>query len=194
MGTVSTEACKGSDTAGGLVGYMPSGVLLLSGQVTTEVNQYSNSANRGWILGKRGNTLVCSTSEWIPKGNGYNDIGNWGQVLQVQDKSKLDGLLTFDNQNHTVTVEDLESSMTIKSAKDFAAAALRLQLDSKGALIIPADIDFDDTVNLSLSGIIDLNNTGLTGFQRDYMDAEVADVTLEGTNNATFFYGISKIP
>lgn len=200
VGTVTTSACKGSDTAGGLVGYMPSGVLWLSETVNTEVNQYSNSANRGWILGYRDNTLVYSTIEWTPKGNGYNDIGNWGQVVQVT--GDLAGLVTPDATNHTVTVCAANGSYTIGDAtpeRDFAAIALRFQLEHQenGALKITSDISDNDLKGdsekvITLNADVDLSGTGLTGFQRDYSTATVAkNVTLTGNNCSITFPDIT---
>lgn len=201
VGNVTTSACKGSDSAGGLVGNMPSGVLWLSGQVETSVHAESNSANRGWILGKRGNTLVYNThsytSGWNFNKASYNDIGNWGQVVQVT--GDLTGLVT-DNRDHTVTVNDAKASCTIgteNAVHDFAAIALRFQLEEKGALKITGDITDDglkggNEKGITLNADVDLSGTGFTGFQRDYSSATVAkSVKLSGDNHSITFPDIT---
>lgn len=202
VGAVKTTACKGSDSAGGLVGNMPSGVLWLSGQVETGVHSSSSGNNRGWILGNRGNTLVYSTIEWTPKGNGYNDIGNWGQVLQIYTGSKLDGLVTYNSNEHTVTVNDADKSCTIGEThpeRDFAAIALRFQLENQatGALKITDDITDsslkgDEAKVITLNADVNLSGTGVTGFQWDYSSATVAkNVTLNGNNHSISFPDIT---
>lgn len=186
VGNVTTSACKGSDSAGGLVGNMPSGVLWLSGQVETGVHAESNSANRGWILGKRGNTLVYNThsytSGWNFNKASYNDIGNWGQVVQVT--GDLTGLVT-DNRDHTVSVCAASGSYTIDTKKDFGAVALRCQLNENNALKFPDGdgIGKDSVIQITLSQDIDLNGTGFTGFQRD-KDSESIKVTIGGSESS----------
>ena len=182
------DIIKGNNAAGGLVGNMPSGVLCLDGNVSVATPE-GNQNNRGGILGSRGNTLVYTTdkgkTDWpYYNSSSCNAIGNWGQVIRADT---LSNLLTIDANKHTVTVVGLTND-TISTATDFAAAALRFQLDSKGALVIPEGTDFAHTVSLTLSGTIDLSDTGLTGFQRDYSEATAAPVTLTGSGDATIIF------
>lgn len=184
------NSLPGSSTCGGLVGYMPSGVLWLGGSVdVTGVTTGGNILqNRGWILGSRDNTLVFTDQlNWnYAKGNNTNDIGNWGQVLSIPNicTNSTDDLLTV--ADHKVTVAAATSgdnTYSIGSPLEFAAIALRLQLDNQetGALNIPDD--FSGDLNITLTNKIDLSGTGLTGFQRDYdTGVSALDVTIQGNN------------
>lgn len=178
---------KGNTTAGGLVGCFDSGVLELSGEISTQTPECDKQYYRGNLVGKRDNTLVFNTNDavWSFNENGLNDIGNWGQVLQVNETGGLTGLLTISG--HRVTVNGTNTDVNVSDKLSFAEAALRFQLDTKGALEITQDFDLDDNVVLSMSGTVDLNGTGLTGFQRDYASATSVQVTLS-TNNATVIF------
>ena len=193
------NSLPGSSTCGGLVGYMPSGVLWLGGSVdVTGVTTGGNILqNRGWILGSRDNTLVFTDQpNWnYAKGNNTNDIGNWGQVLSIPNicTNSTDDLLTV--ADHKVTVAAATSgdnTYSIGSPLEFAAIALRLQLDNQetGALNIPDD--FSGDLNITLTSDIVLSGTGLTGFQRDYEIGNAApSVTLTGTKEGSGAYSIT---
>lgn len=182
-GTVTIEKkdngpIKGTSTAGGLVGNMPSGVLRLNGTITPATPDCDKKANLGNILGWRDNTLVYTeAASWTYNADGNNDIGNWGQVICG---GKLGGLLTA--RDHKVTIAAPGDS--IGSEVDFAAAALRFQLSVKGVLQAKGALQFtgSDSVptSLTVSTSVDLSNTGITGFQRDYSSAEKVNVTLTG--------------
>lgn len=191
--TITKQAdIKGNDNAGGVVGLFNSGVLELSGNVTADTPTCNNNCYRGNYVGQRGNTLVFTTYKpndgWVYN-NGWNDIGNWGQVLQVYQGSGLEGLLTI--QNHTVTVTGTGTAVTDQLT--FAQAALRFQLDSvpEGALKVNDDFNLENDIVISLTGNIDLNGTGLTGFQRDTSKAEGVNVTLSCQNAAIAFPDIT---
>lgn len=189
---------KGTSTAGGLVGNMPSGVLRLNGTINAATPE-GDQSNRGGILGKNGNTLVYATASGATGWPYYNSsscnaIGNWGQVLRAD---KLPGL--FTEGTHTVTVSDLTATNTISSVTDFAAAALRFQLSVKGVLQAKGALQFtgSDSVptSLTVSTSVDLSETGITGFQRDYSSAEKVNVTLTGGENISItFPGITVYP
>ena len=202
-GTVTIEKkdndpIKGTSTAGGLVGNMPSGVLRLNGTINAATPE-GDQSNRGGILGKNGNTLVYATASGATGWPYYNSsscnaIGNWGQVLRAD---KLPGL--FTEGTHTVTVSDLTATNTISSVTDFAAAALRFQLSVKGVLQAKGALQFtgSDSVptSLTVSTSVDLSETGITGFQRDYSSAEKVNVTLTGGENISItFPGITVYP
>lgn len=192
VGTVTvnnTDTIKGNTTAGGLVGQFYSGVLELDGKVTAPTPSCGNSCYRGNYVGQRENALIYTTFKpdggWKFNVDG-NDIGNWGQVIQVYDE--LENLLTIEN--HTVTVTEMDANGIVNGLLPFAQIALRFQLDSIGALSISNDLNLND-VTLSLSGTINLSGTGLTGFQRDDSKAAKANVTLNCTNAEIIFPGIT---
>ena len=201
---------KGTNV-GGLVGSMPSGVLYIANdpegtnsfpQLSLTKLKENASATRGWILGNRGNTLVYTDiPNWsqLPSKSSddkeSNDTGVWGQVLRVD--GALSTLLTLNETEHTVTVkaptfQDESATAPNNSAKitsvlDFAAVALRLQLNPKGALTFDGgDFDSSGLVTISLSNSIDLNNTGLTGLTRDVNSnvnsTEVFNLTITGNS------------
>lgn len=186
------NSLPGSSTCGGLVGYMPSGVLWLGGSVdVTGVTTDGNILqNRGWILGSRDNTLVFTDQpNWnYAKGNNTNDIGNWGQVLSIPNicTNSTDDLLTVADHKVTVTSTD---NYSLGTKLDFAKVALGLQLESKGALEVTSIIG---GLDITLTSDIELTGTGLTGFQRDY-DSGVAalNVTLTGTKGEGGAYSIT---
>ncbi|MDO5141309.1 MAG: hypothetical protein Q4D40_07550, partial [Eubacteriales bacterium] len=178
VGTVSfNNSARGNNYAGGLVGKFDSGVLWIAGDADTVLPNCGNNKNKGNYVGYRGNTLVFSSYtsgegySWNFN-NGWNDIGNWGQVLQV---SALSGLLDL-SENHKVIVTG--TSDDDNAIVSFARIALKIQLESKGALEISNDF-VSNSINILLpEGRIDLSGTGLTGIQRDYRSAEIIDVSI----------------
>lgn len=189
---VNTEKkFAGNKAAGGLVGAMSSGVLALNVQPSIGSDIEGPNDKRGWVLGDRGNTLVYTTvANWATPADAKNtnDTGVWGQVLRAD---QLTGLITV-NPDHTVTVKApvtgfASTTATIGDKFDFAAVALRLQLNSQGALQFQ-DGDFDkaETVEITLESAItkpiDLNGTGLTGLTRDVNSTEVFNLTITGNN------------
>lgn len=199
----------GSSAAGGLVGAMPSGVLALDVQPTLGTDVEGPTDKRGWVLGDRGNTLVYTTvADWITPvdAKNTNDTGVWGQVLR---EDQLTGLITV-NSDHTVTVKAPASAygtdnegtpvaavtndVTINDKVDFAAVALRLQLNevTNGASTIGAlrlaggDVVTSGGITIRLENSIDLSGTGLTGLMQDrYTDTDGTSypVTILGNGN-----------
>ena len=175
--------------AGGLVGKMDSGVLYLHNVPTLNITNIPSGASRGWIVGNRGNALVCSEVDWTPiaKSNpdkNLNDTGIWGQVLQL---SKFDNdLVTLDSQNHNVSIRALPQkegdSYTVNTLTDFASVALRLQLSPKGMMSIEPGIS-GGAVNLNLNTNIDLTDTGLTGLTRDNSVGDNYGFDIQGNGN-----------
>lgn len=172
--TLNANSLSGSNS-GGLVGEMQSGVVYMNAAPTLEVPKFDKSGTHGWIVGKRGNALVCTNAAWTAPANGKdsqsnNDTGVWGQVLQL---SKFDtDLVKLDSANHTVTIKEptgSSGSYTAGSLTEFAALALRVQLNDVGMLKIPNDSEVDKakTITLTLGGDIDLTGTGLTGLTPD---------------------------
>ena len=181
----------GTGVAGGLIGTLDSGVLYLGDNpVLPTESSASNVNQRGWIVGNRGNALVCAAKNWAPSHNAdyqMNDTNPWGQVLQLK---KFDSsLIQLDTESRTVTVGSLPAmsgnSYVIGSLTDFAAVALRMQLNPTGALKIGGDFGNNSTVSLTLNADIDLNGTdlngtGLTGLTRDISTTDAFSVTLDG--------------
>ena len=175
--------------AGGLVGKMDSGVLYLHNVPTLNITTIPSGASHGWIVGNRGNALVCSKEAWNPIATSnpekqLNDTGIWGQVLQL---SKFeDNLVTLDSQNHNVSIRALPQKAgdyyPIGSLTDFASVALRLQLSPKGMMSIDSDIS-GGAVNLNLNTNIDLTGSGLTGLTRDNSVGENYSFNIQGNGN-----------
>ena len=183
--TLNAATIKGNN-CGGLVGKMDSGVLYLHSVPTLNITTIPSGASHGWIVGNRGNALVCSKVAWIPiaasnPDKELNDTGIWGQVLQL---SQFDAdLVTLDSQNHNVSIRALPQKegdyYAIGSLTDFASVALRLQHSSKGMLTIDSDIS-GGTVKLKLNTNIDLTGTGLTGLTRDNSVGEYYSFNIQG--------------
>lgn len=176
--------------AGGLVGDMQSGTVYMHSVPNLDSTAIYYGQTHGWIVGKRGNALVCAApaiTDW-PVGanrtaaNDNNDTGVWGQVLQL-NKFNAD-LVTLDSGNHTVTVRSLpaadDNGFTIGSLTDFAAVALRVQLNPMGMLVFDNDFADGAAVNLSLASDINLTNTGLTSLTRDCAVSETHSYSIQG--------------
>ena len=181
------------DNSGGLVGEMKSGAVYMNEVPTLNISDFAYGKTHGWIVGKRGNALVCAApaiTDW-PVGanrtaaNDNNDTGVWGQVLQL-DKFET-GLVTLDSANHTVTVRSLlatdDNGFTIGSLTDFAAVALRVQLTPNGMLVFDNDFADGAAVNLNLTVDIDLTDTGLTGLTRDCAVSETHSYSIQGNGH-----------
>ena len=186
--TIAVANLTGTN-AGGLVGNMVSGVLYLHNVPTLNITTIPSGASHGWIVGNRGNTLVCSKEVLPPIATSnpekqLNDTGIWGQVLQL---SKFDDdLVTLDSQNHNVSIRALPQKAgdyyAIDSLTDFASVALRLQLSPKGMMGIEPGIS-GGAINLTLNTNIDLTDTGLTGLTRDNSVGESYSFNIQGTGN-----------
>ena len=180
---VTASGLPGNSASGGLVGYMQKGVLYLGENIT--IAQPGSGGKNGWVLGDRDNTLVYTDQSWNPKKGTTNDIGGWGQVVRSDN---LPGVLTYDSALRTVTVaapNGSEGTYTVGSAAEFAALALRYQLNETNSLKFDGgDIQNGaaQTVNLT-ADVNDLENIGITGFQRDVNNAEKISVTLNGSGH-----------
>ena len=172
----------GTGVAGGLIGTLDSGVLYLGeNPVLPTESSASNVNQRGWIVGNRGNALVCAAKKWAPSHNAdcqMNDTNPWGQVLQL---TKFDSnLIQLDTESRTVTIGQPADLSSISSLTDFAAVALRMQLNPLDVLKIDGDFGNNATVSLTLNADIDLNGTGLTGLTRDTSTKDIFSITLDG--------------
>ena len=177
---VTASGLPGNSASGGLVGYMQKGVLYLGKDIT--IHQPGSGGKNGWVLGDRDNTLVYTDQSWNPKKGTTNDIGGWGQVVRSNN------LLTYDPAGRTVTVaapNGSEGTYTVGSAAEFAALALRYQLNETNSLKFEngdANLSVPQTIQLT-ADVNDLENIGITGFQRDVNNAEKISVTLNGNGH-----------
>lgn len=186
--TLNVATIQGNN-CGGLVGNMVSGVLYLHNVPDLTINDLAPGASHGWIVGNRGNALVCSKEVWNPIATSnpekqLNDTGIWGQVLQL---SKFeDNLVTLNSQTHNVSIRALPAKdgnyYTIGSLTDFASVALRLQLSPVGMMTIDSDIS-KGAVKLKLNTNIDLTGTGLTGLTRDNSVSENYGFDIQGNSH-----------
>lgn len=186
IGSIKVKFGNGTSntfSGGGVVGSLTNGVLRLSG--VTDMSQAvcgEASGTRGQIAGLRMSSLVYALGSGEGASSSYgsgwrfirssqvsyaDDIGTWGEVVRINDIENT--LVTFNNTAHTVKVAASVKNMT--SAADFAATALNMQLNDgdKGALLF-TDTGKRDTLlgsALTVSGEIDLEGTGITGFMRD---------------------------
>ena len=180
---VTASGLPGNSASGGLVGYMQKGVLYLGKDIT--ITEPGSGGKNGWVLGDRDNTLVYTDQSWNPKKGTTNDIGGWGQVVRSDN---LSGVLTYDPAERTVTVaapNGSEGTYTVGRAAEFAALALRYQLNETNSLKLDGgDIQNGaaQTVNLT-ADVNDLENIGITGFQRDVNNAAKISVTLNGNGH-----------
>ena len=180
---VTASGLPGNSASGGLVGYMQKGVLYLGKDIT--IHQPGSGGKNGWVLGDRDNTLVYTDQSWNPKKGTTNDIGGWGQVVR---SNNLPGVLTYDPAGRTVTVaapNGSEGTYTVGSAAEFAALALRYQLNETNSLKFEngdANLSVPQTIQLT-ADVNDLENIGITGFQRDVNNAEKISVTLNGNGH-----------
>lgn len=185
--TLNVATIQGNN-CGGLVGQMDSGVLYLHNVPTLTITNIPSGASHGWIVGNRGNALVCSKEVWNPIAASnpekeLNDTGIWGQVLQLSQFDE--NLVTLDSEHHNVSIRALPAKdgnyYAIGSLTDFASVALRLQLSPKGMLTIDSDIS-GGAVNLNLNTSIDLTGTGLTGLTRDNSVSESYGFDIQGND------------
>lgn len=177
---VTASGLPGNSASGGLVGYMQKGVLYLGKDIT--IHQPGSGGKNGWVLGDRDNTLVYTDQSWNPKKGTTNDIGGWGQVVRSNN------LLTYDPAERTVTVaapNGSEGTYTVGSAAEFAELALRYQLNETNSLKFDGgDIQNGAAQTIQLTADVnDLENIGITGFQRDVNHAEKISVTLNGNGH-----------
>lgn len=195
---LSDIVIAGQETAGGLVGEMNGGALYMAQKPTmdqTLMKIYSDKTDnryRGWIVGKRGNALVCSATEWpatIKDDYDINDTGRWGRVLDLME---IPGLVTVEDvtgrAGKKLTVSkcaESGGSYSVGTITDFAAVALRVQLQNKNStwFSIPSDIGNNGTVNITLDCNISLKDTGLTGLTRDHNSGDDLSFDINGSGN-----------
>ena len=85
-------------------------MLYLHNVPTLNITNIPSGASHGWIVGNRGNALVCSKEVWNPIATSnpekeLNDTGIWGQVLQLSQFDE--NLVTLDSEHHNVSIRAL---------------------------------------------------------------------------------------
>lgn len=191
---------------GGLVGHLVKGVLRLHGTTDLRGQKITTAYNHvGQIVGNNGDGLVYALgngSTLSKNGDGWSliryngadrsgsDIGNWGAVVRLGDKLTEvgGGALTFDQQVHTVTVNN-GNGENISSANAFAAYALAFDLSSAYTNDANSALKFKNTVNaaitqtVTLEGDIDLTGTGIVGIGKDSTEKNEKAQIFTGTFN-----------
>ncbi len=174
--TVKANDVSANQSVGGIVGkFNKNGVVRLGGE--TDLSDFypkDPNKNRCQLVGNRGNALIYSLSGWsfTRTSSKVIDDMDWGGVLRLNDSDMLesaDGVLSFDESGHTVTINGFNNnSITISNRADFARAALIMQHDSNDFVKYSGASRADMlAANISLSEDVDISGTGLTGFMRD---------------------------
>lgn len=193
------------DGRGGLVGHLVKGVLRLHGSTDLSGQKITTAYHHvGQIVGNNDNGLVYALGD----GNGLNaegsgwsltrysgadrggsDIGNWGAVIRLGDKLSEgnDGVVTFDQDAHTVRVKNGTGS-EISSANAFAAYVLAFDLSkaytgSSAALSFAHTVDATASQTVTLTGDIDLTGTSILGIGKDNIEKGATAQKFAGTLN-----------
>ena len=204
----SKNTANDVDGRGGLVGHLVKGVLRLHGTTDLSGQKITAAYNHvGQIVGNNGNGLVYA----LGNGNALSenkdgwslirykgtdrsgsDIGNWGAVVRLGTNltEGNDGALTFDQQAHTVTVNNGNGeNVNINNTNAFAAYALAFDLSSAYTNDINSALKFQSTVKttanqtVTLTGDIDLTGTGILGIGKDSTEKNENAQTFTGTFN-----------
>lgn len=193
---------------GGLVGHLVKGVLRLHGTTDLSGQKITAAYNHvGQIVGNNGNGLVYALGDrnaLSENGTGWSliryngadrsgsDIGNWGAVVRLGTNLTEDanGVLTFNQQAHTVTVNNgTGENVNINNTNAFAAYALAFDLssvytnDANSALKFQSTVKTTDNQTVTLTGDIDLTGTGILGIGKDSTEKNEKAQTFTGTFN-----------
>lgn len=174
--SVTANNVSANQSIGGIVGkFNKNGIVRLGGE-TDLSGFYPKDPNKNGcqIVGNRGNALIYSLSGWsfTRTTSKVIDDMDWGGVLRLNNSDLLesaDGVLSFDESGHTVTINGFpNNSITISNRADFACAALIMQHDSNDFVKYSGASRADMlAANISLSADVDISDTGLTSFMRD---------------------------
>lgn len=176
--TVTANNVSANQSVGGIVGkFNKNGVVRLGGETNlSEFYPKDPNKNGCQIVGNRGNALIYSLSGWsfTRTSSIVIDDMDWGGVLRLNNSDMLesaDGVLSFDESGHTVTINGFpNNNITISNRADFARAALIMQHD-RNDFVKYSENSIDKTAilkaNFTLSADVDISDTGLTGFMRD---------------------------
>lgn len=176
--TVTANDVSANQSVGGIVGkFNKNGIVRLGGE--TDLSGFypkDPNKNRCQLVGNRGNALIYSLSGWsfTRTSSKVIDDMDWGGVLRLNNSDLLeraDGVLSFDEAEHTVTINGFtNNSITINNRADFARAALIMQHDSNDFVKYSENSIVKTAMlkaNISIGADVDIGDTGLTGFMRD---------------------------
>ena len=225
MGNVTITTADDNDLAneadqveghGGLIGHLVKGVLRLHGETNLENQKITTAYNHvGQIVGcnengliyalGNGNSLDADRKGWsLTRYSGTDrsgsDIGNWGAVIRLGGNLSEgeDGVFTFDEVAHTVTINSSVENGTkadINGANQFAAYALAFEFsktdtektEKTKALKLESEVDRTQKQTVQLTGDVDLTNTGIIGIGKDNIEkgksAQLFKGTLDGSNH-----------
>ena len=196
---------------GGLIGHLVKGVLRLQGETNLENQKITTAYNHvGQIVGFNENGLIYalgngngldadgkgwSLTRYSGTDRGGSDIGNWGAVIRLGGNLSEgeDGVFTFDEVAHTVTINssvENETKADINGANQFAAYALAFEFSMTDtgkteALNLKSKVDRDQEQTVNLTGDVKLTNTGIIGIGKDNVEKGKAHQfkgTLDGGN------------
>lgn len=199
----NTTGADNVDGHGGLVGHLVKGVLRLHGETNLSEQKITTAYNHvGQIVGfnengliyalGNGNNLDSNGSGWSltrysGADRGGSDIGNWGAVVRLGDMlmEGNDGALTFDDQAHTVTVNN-GTDENVNNTNAFAAYALAFVFANTDtgkteALKVKKDVKRDDKQTVTLTGDVDLTGTGIIGIGKDNIEKDKSAQKFTGT-------------
>lgn len=198
---------------GGLIGHLVKGVLRLHGETNLEDQKITTAYNHvGQIVGCNENGLIYalgngngldadgkgwSLTRYSGTDRGGSDIGNWGAVIRLGENLSEgeDGVFTFDEDAHTVTINSSVKNGTeadISGANQFAAYALAFEFsktdtEKTEALKLESEVDRTQKQTVQLIGDVDLTNTGIIGIGKDNVEkgksAHQFKGTLDGSNH-----------
>lgn len=198
---------------GGLIGHLVKGVLRLHGETNLENQKITTAYNHvGQIVGCNENGLIYalgngnsldadgkgwSLTRYSGTERGGSDIGNWGAVIRLGGNLSEgeDGVFTFDEVAHTVTINSSVENGTkadINGANQFAAYALAFEFsktdpEKTKALKLESEVDRTQKQTVQLTGDVDLTNTGIIGIGKDNIEkgksAQLFKGTLDGSNH-----------
>ena len=138
---------------GQIVGFNENGLIYALGN-----GNNLDSYGSGWSL-----------TRYSGADRGGSDIGNWGAVVRLGDMlmEGNDDALTFDDQAHTVTVNN-GTDENVNNTNAFAAYALAFVFANTDtgkteALKVKKDVKRDDKQTVTLTGDVDLTGTGIIG-------------------------------
>ncbi|MDD4849982.1 MAG: hypothetical protein PHO10_04715 [Gemmiger sp.] len=170
-------------SGGGLVGEIGGEIgegaaLYLTGTTTMKGNTTAGtSTSHGQLVGKQTKSLVFAAKDWQLQRAAalqMDDIGNYGQVIRLGEFD-ADAPITFDANTHVISIASLNyasGAIALATKQDFAALAITLQTEGKftafpGENITAAALLGDTATNITMSGDIDMTNTGIQGLTRD---------------------------
>ena len=206
LGKAAEKKAAGADNVeghGGLVGHLVKGVLRLHGKTNLSEQKITTAYNHvGQIVGFNENGLIYalgngnnldsygsgwSLTRYSGADRGGSDIGNWGAVVRLGDMlmEGNDGALTFDDQAHTVTVNN-GTDENVNNTNAFAAYALAFVFANTDtgkteALKVKKDVKRDDKQTVILTGDVDLTGTGIIGIGKDNIEKDKSAQKFTGT-------------